>query len=78
MRPRRGGGAHITIECTCKLPVAVASVTELGDQLAVELEDEDAAGLVVHHDDVSVPVHRHALRAHQLPRADLVLFGGFT
>lgn len=58
---------------TCKLPVAVAAVTELGDQLAVELEDKDAAGFVVHHDDVTVPVHRDALRAHQLPGADLIL-----
>lgn len=68
-----GGSARITIECTCKLPVTVASVTELGDQLAVDLKDEDAAGLVVDHDDVAVPVHRHALRAHQLPWANLVL-----
>lgn len=68
-----GGSARITIECTCKLPVAVATVTKLGDQLPVELEDEDAAGLVVDHDDVAVPVHGHAFRAHQLPRADLVL-----
>lgn len=52
-----GGSAHITIECTCKLPVTIATVTEFGDQLAVELEDEDAAGLVVDHDDVAVPVH---------------------
>lgn len=49
--------AHITIECTCKLPVTVATVTELGDQLAIELENEDAAGLVVNHNDVAVPVH---------------------
>lgn len=53
----KGGSAHITIECTCKLPVTVATVTELGDQLAVELKDEDAAGLVVDHDDVAVSVH---------------------
>lgn len=44
-------------QCTCKLPVTVATVTELGDQLAVELEDEDTAGLVVHHDDVTISVH---------------------
>lgn len=68
------GAMHcITIECTCKLPVTVATVTKLGDQLAVDLEDEDAAGLVVDHDDVAVSVHRHAFRTHQLPRADLVL-----
>lgn len=49
--------ARITIECTCKLPVTIATITELGDQLAVELKDEDAAGLVVDHDDVAVSVH---------------------
>lgn len=58
---------------TCKLPVTVATVTKLGDQLAVELEDKDAAGFVVHHDDVTVPVHRNAFRAHELPGADLIL-----
>lgn len=58
---------------TCKLPVAVATVTEPGDELAIELEDEDAAGLVVHHDDVAVPVYGDAFGAHQLPRADLIL-----
>lgn len=62
-----GGSAHITIECTCKLPITVATVTELGDQLAVELKDEDAARLVVDHDDVAVSVHGHAFGAHQLP-----------
>lgn len=67
------GSAHITVECTCKLPVTIATVTELCDQLAVDLKDEDAAGLVVDHDDVTVPVHRHAFRAHQLPRANLAL-----
>lgn len=66
-------GTHSSTKPTCKLPVAVATVTEPGDELAVELEDEDAAGFVVHHDDVAVPVHRDAFRAHQLPRADLVL-----
>lgn len=64
---RTGAVARITIECTCKLPVTVAAVTKLGDQLAVELKDEDAAGFVVHHDDVAVSVHRHAFGAHQLP-----------
>lgn len=58
---------------TCKLPVAVATVTKPGDELAIELEDEDAAGFVVHHNDVAVPVYRDAFRAHQLPRADLIL-----
>lgn len=52
-----GDSARVIVERTCKLPVTVAAVTELGDQLAVELEDEDAAGLVVHHDDVAVSVH---------------------
>lgn len=66
------GGAQ-RAEHTCKLTVTVASVTEFGDQLAIELEDENAAGFVVHHNDVAISVHRDAFRTHQLPRADLVL-----
>lgn len=52
-----GDSVRVIVERTCKLPVTVATVTELGDQLAVELEDEDTAGLVVHHDDVTISVH---------------------
>lgn len=72
-REWRGECNTITIECTCKLPVAVSAVTKLGDQLAVGLEDEDATRLVVHDDDVAIPVHRHAFGAHQLARANLIL-----
>lgn len=64
--PRIGVRA-VHVDCTCKLPVSIATVTKLGDQFAVELKDEDAAGLVVHHDDVTVSVHRHTFGAHQLP-----------
>lgn len=52
---------------TCKLSITIATVTKLGDQLAVGLEDENAAGLVVDHDDVAVSVHHHAFRSHQFP-----------
>lgn len=58
---------------TCKLSVGDAAPSELGDQLAVGLENEDAAGFVVHGDDVAVLVHGHALRAQQTAAADLVL-----
>lgn len=58
---------------TCKLTVAVAPVTKLGDQFAIELEDENAAGFVVYHNYVAVSVHRDTLGTHQLARADLVL-----
>lgn len=67
------GCVHSFPKPTRKLPVAVATVTKPGDELAIELEDEDAAGFVVHHNDVAVPVYRDAFRAHQLPRADLIL-----
>lgn len=65
--------AHSSYKPTCKLPVTVATVTELSNQLAIELEDKDAAGFVVHHNDMAVPVHRDAFRAHQLPGANLIL-----
>lgn len=58
---------------TCKLPVAIATVTKPGDELAIELEDKDTAGFVVHHNDMAVPVYRDAFRAHQLSRANLIL-----
>lgn len=60
---------------TCKLSLGRPPGAKLGDQLPVRLEDEDAARLVVHGDDVSVPVHCHALRAQQTPRPDLILSG---
>lgn len=56
---------------TGELEVFVAAGAKLVQQFAVVLEDEHGAGLVVHHDDVAVVVHRHALRALQPSRADL-------
>lgn len=50
--------------------------SKLGDQLSVGLEDEDAAGLVVHGDDVSVLVHGHTFRPHQTTGSDFVLTYG--
>jgi len=61
---------------TCELPVRRSLGAKLGDQLPVGLEDEDAARLVVHGDDVAVLVHGHALRPHQAAHADLTLPGG--
>lgn len=49
--------SQITVTRTCKLLVSVATATKLGDQLASEVEDEDGAGLVVHHDEVTVLIH---------------------
>lgn len=65
-RKHKKGGLHITIECTCKLPVPIPSATELGDDFPVGLKDEHTARLVVHHDYVPVAVHRDSFRAHQL------------
>lgn len=67
------GSLHITVECTCKLPVAIASATKPGDYLPVGLEDEHAASLVVHHNNVSVAVHRNSFRSHQFSRSDFCL-----
>lgn len=62
-----------SIKPTCKLRVTVATTTELRDQLAVGLKDEDATRLVVDNNDVSVSVHGHAFRTQQLSQTDLVL-----
>lgn len=51
---------------TCKLPVPIASATKPGDYFPIRLEDEDAARLVIHHDDVPIAVHRHSFGPHQL------------
>lgn len=58
---------------TCKLLVPVASATELGDEFAGQLEDEDRACLVVNYDHMTVLVHGHTLRSHQSTRAKLGL-----
>lgn len=52
---------------TCKLLVAVASAAKLGYKLSIELENEDAARFIVHHNDVAISVHRYTLRTHELP-----------
>ena len=72
-KKHKKGGLHITIECTCKLPVPIASATKPGDYFPIRLEDEDAARLVIHHDDVPVAVHRHSFGAHQLSWSDFCL-----
>lgn len=59
--------------CTCKLSVRCSSCTEFGHQFAIGLEDEDAAGLVVHGDDVAVFVHCYSLWSHQSPRSNFIL-----
>lgn len=63
---------------TCKLPVRRPPASELSHQLPIGLKDEDTAGLVVHSDDVSVLVHRHALRTHEPACTNLILWGRKT
>ena len=72
-KKHKKGGLHITIECTCKLPVPISSATKPGDYFPIWLEDKHAARLVVHHDDVPVAVHRHSFRPHQLSWSDFCL-----
>lgn len=67
------GGLHITIECTCKLPVPISSATKPGDYFPVGLEDEHTARLVIHHDDMPVAVHRNAFGPHQLSWSNFCL-----
>lgn len=64
-----------SVSPTCELSVWRPPGSKLGDQLPIGLKDEHTAGLVVHGDDVSIPVHRHALRAHQTTCTDLTLSG---
>lgn len=72
-KKQKRGGLHITVECTCKLPVAISSATKPGDYLPVGLEDEHAASFVVHHNNVPVAVHRNSFGSHQLSRSDFCL-----
>ena len=61
---------------TCKLPIRRPPASKLGHQLPVGLKDEDAAGLVVHSDNVSIFIHSHALGTHEPARTDLILREG--
>lgn len=63
---------------TCKLFVSISTSAELADEFAIGLEDEDAAGFIIHYDDVPISVHRHTFRTHQLPGADLTLRHGHS
>lgn len=58
---------------TCKLFVTVSSAAKLRYQFPTGLEDEHHAGLVVHNDNVTVLIHRDALRTHQPTRPKLSL-----
>lgn len=58
---------------TCELSVRRPPASKLSHQLPVGLKDEDAAGLVVHSDDVSILIHGHALRTHEPACPDLIL-----
>lgn len=56
-------GCHKTVR-TCKLFISVSTTTKLGDEFATGLKDEDGAGLVVHHNHMSVVIHRDSLGTH--------------
>lgn len=58
---------------TCKLSVRRPPASKLSHQLSIGLKDEDAAGLVVHSDYVSILVHSHTLRTHEPARTYLIL-----
>lgn len=55
------------------MAISGPTAPKTANQLAIGLEGEDAAGLVVHHDDVSVPVHGHSLGAHEAASPNLGL-----
>lgn len=71
----RKGDLHITIKCTCKLLVTISSAAEPGDYFPIWLEDEHAASFIVHHNDVSITIHRNTFRAHELSRPNFGLKG---
>lgn len=58
---------------TCKLPVRCPPASKLCHQLSIGLKDEDAAGFVVHSDDVSVLIHSNTLWTHEPASPDLIL-----
>lgn len=64
-----------TIPYTCKVAVSGSTAAETANQLAIGLEGEDAARLVVHHDDMSIPVHGYSLGAHEAASSNLGLQG---
>lgn len=58
---------------SCKVAVSGSTAAESANQLAIGLEGEDAARLVVHHDDMSIPVHGYSLGAHEAASSNLGL-----
>lgn len=58
---------------TCKLFVSISTRAEPADEFAIGPEDKDAAGFIIHYDDVPISVHGHTFGTHQLPGADLTL-----
>lgn len=61
---------------TCKVAVSAPTAPKTANQFAIGLEGEDAAGLVVDHNDMSIPVHSHPLGAHEAASSNLGLRDG--
>ena len=60
------------------MAVSGPAAPKTAHQLAIGLEGEDAAGLVVDHNDMSVPVYSHSLGTHEAASSYLGLQEGVT
>lgn len=58
---------------TCKVAVSGPTASKTPNKLAIGLEGEDTAGFVIHHNDMSIPVHSHSLGSHEAASSDLGL-----
>lgn len=58
---------------TCKVAVSGPTASKTPNQLAIGLEGEDTARFVVHHNDMSIPVHSHSFGSHEAASSNLGL-----
>lgn len=58
------------------MAVSGPAAPKTANQLAIGLEGKDAAGLVVDHNDMPIPVYSHSLGAHEAASSKLGLEEG--
>lgn len=57
----------------CKVAVSGPTASKTPNKLAIGLEGEDTARFVIHHNDMSIPVHSHSLGSHEAASSNLGL-----